>query len=201
MPIPIPGISIPDASTGSNHLITKSVNSVFNTFDGNQEVPSSGFKPDLSALNGNQLSPALAANLGFVKNTSIRAINIQTLILSQEADTSTNNVNSLDWEVTYQITLDSQGGKAQSDVKGGNSLAKLYKIILYFTYTKQVDPLSTDFNLYNAKVVFSTDNIVDHNGNSYPIDSIKSVEAFVINQDPETSRGTETTVQDDDETP
>ena len=193
MSLPIPGISIADASSPSLNTITKSVQSVFGSFKGDKIIPHTGAVTNLSLLNGNALAPSLVANIGTAPtSTAIPALNITGLVLLQEAQV----LSSENWNVFYDITFDSQGGNAPLDSLGDpNFIPQFYKILLYFVAKPQPDPTPEDFNLYQFSVVFSTDTIPDRNGNKYPLGSIKTVEVFVINEDPKTSRGTTTTVQ------
>lgn len=73
-----------------------------------------------------------------------------------------------------------------------------YQLNFYITFDEASKAIS-EVNSYTSfpfEISLSEDVVKSANGISVPLKSIKSVQAFLIDVDPETTRGTETTVQD-----
>ncbi|AXG71957.1 hypothetical protein KORDIASMS9_04215 [Kordia sp. SMS9] len=188
MSLLIPGRKIFDAAKTPINNINKNVNSVFGCFNGDSIILTTHEKTDLSILNGNSLPPAIVAISETSPSNIIESIKVKGLVLIQDSTVLTSE----DWQVHYAITFDSQGGNTPSD--NTNSVPQFYKILIYLCYNQNINPTSTKFNLYAFDINFSTDAIPDQSGNFYPLESIKTVEVFVLDKDPKTSRGTVTTV-------
>lgn len=73
-----------------------------------------------------------------------------------------------------------------------------YLINLYITFDKQ-EKKAVNYKYYSFEFEFEKGAIRCADGFEVPMEKIKTVQLFLINKDPETSRGTETTVQSGDD--
>ncbi|WP_299675559.1 hypothetical protein [uncultured Tenacibaculum sp.] len=86
------------------------------------------------------------------------------------------------FEVFYNFGLDFSGD---------------YQMNIYITFT-HAEELASEYNYYPFEVNFNQGAVCCAAGNPVPLEKIKMVRTYLINRDPETSRGTETAVQSGD---
>ena len=75
-----------------------------------------------------------------------------------------------------------------------------YQLNFYITFD-EASKVTSEVNSYTSfpfEISLSENTVKSANGTSVPLKSIKSIQAFLIDVDPETTRGTETTVQSGD---
>jgi len=69
-----------------------------------------------------------------------------------------------------------------------------YKLTVYVAFD-ELDKKNDDYKFYSYKIKFMPSSLKSANGTVITFDKVGSVEVFLVNVDPETSRGTVTTVQ------
>ena len=87
-----------------------------------------------------------------------------------------------DFEVFYNFGLDFSGD---------------YQMNIYITFT-HTEELASEYNYYPFEVNFNEGAVCCAAGNPVPLEKITMVRTYLINRDPETSRGTVTSVQSGD---
>ena len=131
-------------------------------------------------LNGQLLAPVVTATRNASNNEL--TIHVAFLIQKEEAipETEINNF--------FNMTFSEAGG----DILQGESI---YKLLLYTDFNAGRSDVDTFF-LYVYEIKFTSQFIPTRNSGLIDISKLKTVESTIINQNPRTSRGTVTTVQD-----
>lgn len=70
-----------------------------------------------------------------------------------------------------------------------------YQLNVYIAFEKETKGIPEEYNTFGFEVNFEGDTITCDGGNAIALSEIKTIETFVLDVDPETSRGTVTTVQ------
>ena len=120
--------------------------------------------------------------IDYTDTTTTITNNSQLKILMAAVVRTSKKLTSGDFSFYYHFTYNSSGN---------------YQLNFYITFDKSNKAVS-DVNSYASfpfEVTLTEGSIKSANGASVPLDSIKTVQVFLINEDPETTRGTETTVQ------
>lgn len=73
-----------------------------------------------------------------------------------------------------------------------------HQLNIFITFNEE-ERKTTDYKYYSFEFDFEKGAVHCANGSEVPMEKIKTVQFFLINTDPETSRGTETTVQSGDD--
>jgi hypothetical protein len=122
------------------------------------------------------LPPTIISSL--TGSTGNKTLNILAMSLFENQ----LNLHERQFDYQFDITLD--------------PITLAYKLIVYISFEKQSpNNNQTLFDIFFFFGQFKNE-ITTREGKSIPIKDIKTVEVSVINRDPDTSRGTETTVQD-----
>jgi hypothetical protein len=96
-----------------------------------------------------------------------------------------------DIEFRYVIGFDSLGGDLSDTCNN-----RLYKLMIYCNFPNDVN-IGEGYHVH--WIQFSFSGSVGNPGGDISVEKFKKVQSIVVSQNPETSRGTETVVQDDDD--
>ncbi len=165
----IPGESVPEG--------------VIRSYPGSKMNLTPGNPADQVRIFSKFFAPLTAAL--YYENSNTPAKNTLKILMASIVNVS-KNLNENSFSINYQFTYNS----------GGNYQLNFY--IFFNEGSTSVTSVGSEVNSYVSfpfEITFTQDLLSPVNGTPIPLGSIKTVQVFMVDVDPETTRGTETAVQ------